>query len=236
MKHWLVVITILLALLGWLKPTPTPFWIVAAACALLLSSGILQLRIATAERRAKAVTAQAGVLKSHKQPLLAPDKQLYPKVEIGDSGSILVFAGAPGQPLFKFFEDSHLTIELEDGELRVSTVIRDRAGRIVAELVRNEWKVNPAASYDRNYSKNAIEVRDSSGDVVLQLRFLGDRVQFQGKFYDSTGQGISVGKLTGADGTVGGAIELTGPTHPNMRLKIQPIFKYPSDRHLGEFA
>ena len=236
MKYWLVVVTILLALIGWLKPTPTPWWVVVGASILLVFSGILQLRIASAERRARAISAQTGVLTSSKQTLLAPDKQLYPKVEIGDSGTIFVFTAAQGQPLFAFLEDSHFTVELENGELKVSTVIRDRGGHVVAELLKNEWKVNTAAAYDRNYSKDGIEVRDSTGDVVLQLRFLGDRVQFQGKFFNSAGQGIAVGKIKGPDGQTGGAIEVTGSAHPHVQMRIKPMFRYPSDRHLGELA
>jgi hypothetical protein len=236
MKYWLIIVTIALALLGWLKPTPTPRWAIASASLLLVCSGILQLRIARAERRSKAISAHAGVLKSTKQTLLAPDQKIYPKLEIGDTGTIFLFTGPQGQPLFSVFEDTHLTMEMEDGQLKVSTVIRDKGGRIVAELLKNEWKVNAAAAYDRNYSEDAIEVRDSSGDVVLQLRFVGDRVQFQGKFFNNAGQAFGIGKIKGPDGRESGAIELTGHAHPHLQLQITPIFRYPSDRHLGEFA
>ena len=212
MKYSLIVLTLLLALLGWLKPTLTPAWVTATTVILLVTSAVIQIRIARSERRAKASSAQKGVL-----------------LEIGDSGAIFAFSGPQGQPLFKLFDDSHLTVELEDGQLRVSTVIRDQTGKVVAELVKNEWKVNSGTAYDRNYSKDALEVRDASGEVVMQVRLVGDRVQFQGRFFDKDGRGVTIGTVRGPDGKMGGAMDFSG------QLRIKPIFRYPSERHLGEF-
>jgi hypothetical protein len=229
MKYTLILLTVLLALLGWLKPAPTPLWVTVAAAILLVAGGIIQLSLARTERRSKEASAQTGVLTSQRI-LLAPNQAAHPKLEIGDSGAIFVFAGPQGQPLFKFFDDSHLTIELENGQLRVSTLIRDKAGKVVGELSKNEWKVNTTAAYDRNYSKDALEVRDASGDVVIQVRFVGDRVQFQGKFFDKNGRCVTIGKVRGADGKMGGAMDFSG------QLRVDPIFRYPSERHLGELA
>lgn len=58
----------------------------------------------------------------------------------------------------------------------MSLVIRDRSGRLVAEIVNNEWKVNPQNAWDRNYSADALEVRDPTGDIVLQVKALADRI------------------------------------------------------------
>jgi hypothetical protein len=229
LKYSLIVVTVLVALLGWLKPTPTPAWVTATAALLLVLSAFIQLRVAISERRAKASSAQTGVLKS-RQTLLAPKQATLPKLEIGDSGAIFAFSGPQGQPLFKFFDDSHLTVELEDGQLKVSTVIRDQTGKVVAELAKNEWKVNSATAYDRNYSKDALEVRDATGEVVMQVRFVGDRVQFQGRFFDKTGRGVTIAKVKGPDGKMGGAMDFSA------QLRITPIFRYPGERHLGEFA
>src|SRR5436190_8084898 len=109
--------------------------------------------------------------------------------EIGDSGTIFDFRGPAGASMFTFFDDSNLTIENSNGQVLVSTRIRDRSGRIVAELTRNEWAIaRPPQSWDRNYSRDGLEVRDAFGDVVLQVRAVGDRAQIQGKWYDPTGQ------------------------------------------------
>lgn len=192
----------------------------------------MQIDLKAAEKAQK--ETYAGLLQSDSKILFSVDKQVYPKLEFGDSGSILLFKGPQGTPLFKIAEDNDITVEVERGQVKVSTMIRDSQGRIVAEIAKNEWKVNPKNSWDRNFSKDALEVKDPTGDIVLQVKLVDDRVQFQAKLYDSTGRGIAFGKVLGPDGW-GGGIELTGPNHPKLTLKIAPIFKYPSELHLGKF-
>ena len=187
------------------------------------------------EKELAAIKAYSGILATKTEVVFSPAKEVYPQLEFGDSGSILKFTGPRGVPLFKIAEDNDITIELEDGQIKVSTKIRDKTGHLVAEILRNEWKVNPDKSWDRNYSKDALEVRDPTGDVVLQVRLMSDRVQFQAKLYDSAGRGIGFGKAKSKEGW-GGVIELTGSMHPNLELKIQPIFKYPSELHLGQLV
>ena len=94
--------------------------------------------------------------------------------------------------------------------------------------------MNPDKSWDRNYSNDALEVKDPSGDIILQVKVVEDRIQFQAKLYDATGRRIGLGKSKGPDGW-GGSIEFTGSNRPELKLKIQPLFKYPSDLHLGEY-
>jgi hypothetical protein len=187
------------------------------------------------EKEIAASKAYSGVLVTKDELLFAPGKQIYPQLEFGDSGSILKFTGQQGSPLFKIAEDNDITIEVEGGQIKVSAKIRNKKGHLVAEILKNEWKVNPGKSWDRNYSKDALEVKDTTGDIILQVRLVKERVQFQAILYDATGKGIGFGKMKGPNGW-GGAIELTGPNHPKLTLKIQPIFKYPSELHLGEFA
>lgn len=160
----------------------------------------------------------------------------FPKLEFGSSGSILLWAGAKGQPLMQIFDDVALTVEEEDSQLKLSTLVRDRFGRAVAEITKNEWKTNPHNSFDRNYSKHAIEVKDASGDIVLQVRLLRDRVQLQAKFYDATGRGVAFGMGRDPEGRLGGIMEFTGTLRPLLAMRMQPIFKYPSDRYLGQFV
>jgi hypothetical protein len=188
------------------------------------------------DREKEARAAYSGVLRPNPSSLFSAPQHIWPKLEFGDSGAILMFAGPEGSPLFRFAEESSLTIVREEGHVKVSILIRDQSGNAVAELVKNEWKINPQNSWDRNYSQDALEVKDSGGDIVLQVRALADRVQFQAKLYDSSGHGIGFGKIRGPDGKWGGAMELTDPAHPKLTLRIEPLFTYPSDQHLGELA
>ena len=218
-----------------LVPKPWPPALTLAVAALLVIVAAVQLAVLPAEKKAALRAAYAGMLESR------VNAGAFPELEFGDSGSILRYAGPQGKPLLSIFEDCHLTIEILQNRLTrrrrlvVSTHVRDRRGHLVAEVVRNEWRVNPNVSFDRNFRAEAIEVRDSGGDVVLQARLIGERVQFQGKFYGANGAGVAIGKGIDATGTVGGIMEFTGANHPVLQAKFPPIFRYPSSRHHGEY-
>lgn len=67
-----------------------------------------------------------------------------------------------------YLKESHFKVEIVEGQMTVSTQIRDRHGNLAAELVRNEWTVAPPPiTYEKNYSANALEVRGAEGDVIL---------------------------------------------------------------------
>jgi len=212
------------------------FYVVAWALGALASVAVLAswLYGKRSDEEKAARSAVTGVLR----PTAAPERPRFPfpDVEFGDSGAALRYAGPAGAPLLRIAEDSALTVALDErGLIRVSTLVRDASGGAVAELVENEWRVNPGGAWDRNHNGNALEVRDRSGDVVLQVRLVGNRVQLQMKTFDAHGNGFFFGKGIGPEG-VGGIIEMTGPMHPSLEARIQPIFRYPSDRHLGELA
>lgn len=237
MKLALVILTLILALLGWYKPEAVPVWLTSIATAILLVVAILQVALLRKEKKEKEKGRYTGELRTEQNDVLLSSKDsIYPKLELGDSGAIFLFAGEAGTPLFKFFENSHLTVVKEGGQLKVSTNIYDKRGNLVAELRNNEWRVNQNISFDRNFSNHALEVKDSSGDVVLQVRLVEDRIQIQAKFYGPNGEGVALGKGFDALGNPGGIMEVTGPRHPVLQMKIPPLFRYPSDLHLGEDA
>lgn len=233
-KITLIVLAFILAIMGLIKRETVPLYLTIVIVFLLVLYAVIQIIIEQKQSKDEAKSKYFGVLKPKSKILLSAEKNTFPKFEFGDSGAILVFAGKQGEPLIRIFKDSSITIVIEDEQVKASTIIRDRSGAIIAELMNNEWKVNPNNFFDRNYSKNALEVKDSSGDVVLQLRLIEDRVQFQAKFYDLRGNGVALGKVRGPNGKIGGSIEITGTAHPNLTLHIEPIFKYPSELHLGE--
>jgi hypothetical protein len=45
---------------------------------------------------------------------------------------------------------------------------------------------------------------------MLHARLVGERVQFQGKFYGPNGAGVAIGKAPTVAGAVGGIMEFTG--------------------------
>ena len=230
MKIVLIVIAFLLAIIGWFKRDTVPFYVTVIVVVLLASVAIFQIIVEIKETKEKEKSKYTGIIKSKTKILLSSKDNIYPKLELGDGGTVFAWGGKEGEPMFKIFEDSHITILIEDDQLKVSSIIRNKNG-IIAELIKNEWKINPNNSFDRNYSQNALEVKDNNGDIVLQVKHVGDRIQFQGKFYDVNGNAVGIGKDRSGRG---GVIEKTGPNHPELELRIEPIFKYPSDLHLGE--
>jgi hypothetical protein len=166
---------------------------------------------------------------------------------IGNSGSTFVcdyaasfFDALPLPPPFNKISQQNFFIVSNNfaGNLCVSARICGRDG-IVAEIINNEWKVAPSPrSWDRNYSSNALEVQNADGEIVFQVVIRKDFdghmnvAHFQGIFFDSDGYGVGF-----TAGQNGGA--RMSPYRPNSGYKLQPIeplFKYPSELHLGELA
>jgi hypothetical protein len=85
----------------------------------------------------------------------------------------------------KLFHVNEFKIYLENGFLKISAIFRNQNGEIVAQIEKNEWQHKPLSSgdiWDRNYSKNALEIKDGHGKIILQLKLIKNRMQFQGVF------------------------------------------------------
>ena len=158
-------------------------------------------------------------------------------VQFGSSGMIFRTNKPQSTPIVKIFDNSDLTVETVNGKIAVSNKIFDASGKLVAEIRRNEWKVAPSPlTWDRNYNKNALEVRSPSGDVVLQVKLLPDVVQIQGEWYGSRGNGIRIVESTNLSGMSVVSFVHLPETTSSPGPKIAPIFVYPSDGHLGQLV
>lgn len=155
------------------------------------------------------------------------EPSLFSTFEIGNSTSII------SAKTINFF-GSQLKIASIDGVLKVTTRIYDEKGEIIADLVENEWKISPYKSFDRNYTNNALEVLDNSGNVVLQVVLLADRIQLQGEWRGAGGS-LRLVAAKDSQGDPVGQFVLSPPGPiPLDAAKIEPIFRYPSDTHFGE--
>jgi hypothetical protein len=163
----------------------------------------------------------AGALKAPTRLLVGPRITNFPTLEIGDSGTLLTYAGSPGAQLFQIFKDSNLVIEEDGGAILVSTEIRGKNGQLVAEITKNEWKTRPSSLWDRTFDKNKLEVRDETGQVVLQVVVLPDRVRIQGIWRNSAGRMFAMIKNPDPNGF--GSF-ITNDRHAHVR--IEPLFRY----------
>ena len=111
----------------------------------------------------------------------------------------------------------------EDGRILLSAKIRNEKGELIAEIRDNEWKFNSDLLFDRNYTNFAIEVRERTGNVVLQVADLGDVIHFEGILRCRNGRTFTVGR------DERGAVFGFGPN----TVSIPEIFEYPSALHFG---
>jgi hypothetical protein len=163
-----------------------------------------------------------------KEPAIEIKGEALPVLEIGNSGTIFYLF----DNVLDFLVDYGCKVTLDglSGQLKVSTILRDQNGNVVAELIQNEWKVSPA-TWDRNYNDTALEVKDPTGHIVLQVKLLDDRIQLQGEWW-TKGKGIRVLAKSAGGGALMSAMGDVADRdrHP----QIVPIFEYPSKLHLGE--
>jgi hypothetical protein len=168
--------------------------------------------------------------------------------QIGDSGTTFVDSGE-GSILNTFLRDALPSVDKENsvvsktvaGRLLVTAKVHGRDG-LLAEIEDNEWRVSPPPkSWDRNYSTNALEVKDADGNIVFQIKLRSSVgswsgrsvVSFQGIFFDTGGNGIAI---MGDDPSRGAYMMRLFPNSTRQLPRIKPLFKYPSSLHLGESA
>jgi len=182
------------------------------------------------------LTTYSGILYPQNTLLFSPDGGKITKIQIGQSRVFIVNPDDPrAAQLFSALRTTRFRVENIRGEVRVSAEMLDREGHLIAELVRNEWKVAPPPrTWDRNYTDDALEVKDARGLVVLQVRALKDRVQLQGLWWIDMGPPNGVRQLTVRETPESGEAQFIISPEDVRPPPIVPMFEYPSDRHPGE--
>ena len=140
--------------------------------------------------------------------------------------------------LFPALSERQFKIESVDGKIKISTQITDENGKLIAEIIRDEWKVAPPPStWDRNYTDDALEVRDAFGNVVLQVKVLPDRIQLQGVWWIDLGPPNGAVRLFIRGNPKDGAqVVIVPKQNKSPPPAIEPMFRYPSDQNLGVLA
>lgn len=188
------------------------------ACGIALIAGaITNMYVIGQEEQKEKYSQYSGEIS---RKLEAPDIQ-YPSIKLGTAK--LIWQGPEGEPAILIGDDP-IRVWIEDGELKISTVIRDKDGKIIAKLEANEWQVNPNLIFDRNFDDRAVEVINEEGEVILQADFDGESVVFAGIFYLEDGSRVAIGE---------NVIERRPPGE-ELQTSFDLIFKYPSRMHPGE--
>jgi len=124
--------------------------------------------------------------------------------------------------------DPILTIRDVGGRLLVSTRIRNEKGDLIAELRDNDWTYQATMIFDRNYNDHVLEIKDSRGEVPLQVIDFGATVHIAGIFRCKNGWTVTMGRILGGHT----AFDIRSPGAPS-RFEITPVCKYPSAKYLG---
>ena len=185
----------------------------------------------------------------HRQEAAKTEGDLEPLPPNGEADSVNLQIGKDGpqfvrnvpgniaqivMPLesLKIAYDAGLAISRGPKGLEISTPVIDNQGNLVAEIVSNHWKVYPPCS-DKNYTKNSLEIKDRAGHVVLQVTLYRNKIQLQGEWHTSLGQGERLESVPGYGGIT---LWLKPEDEKKFPFLIKPMFAYPSSQHWGELA
>lgn len=198
---------------------------------LLVAGFLLATLIVSNLAREQYKNATYGILKSKNETLFSGIENKYPKIKLGFSNAFVEFQTPIYQQFLLWFTDSRLQIKVNEGRLLVDAKIRNSKGDMIGEIIDNEWSVRRPPAYDRNYTADALEVKDDKGDIVLQVKVTNDWVQLQAVLYGVTGDAVMIGSRA-EQGVMKGQVYKARSDMPIFQ--IQPMFKYPSDKYFGK--
>jgi hypothetical protein len=161
-----------------------------------------------------------------------------PIIEIADSGTKFIWAGSDAMQMGTFAHNVGLRIERGKHGIELSTPLLDRSGKKIVDTEKNHWTViSPPGIWDKNYTQNSLEIKDNREQVVLQIKYLSDRIQIAAEWRDQFGRGQEWSKC-GSNKAFPSCISPWGSPQTELQneVVIEPIFKYPSREHLGEFV
>lgn len=185
------------------------------------------------EEKAMATTGELEVDNSE-------DFDSLPIISFGPEGDGVSWSwsGPKDEPLMNIWGD-RVIIRKVDGKIMLTTHVRDQDGKIVVDIDDNKWRVSPQSgiSWDKNYSENALEVMDGRGQIVFQVVLVPNVVRIQGEWWTEDKRGARILRPYPFDREKVGPVfvTLSPQSHP-QEPHIEPIFRYPSREHWGEYV
>lgn len=178
------------------------------------------IRAAYIREKAKATSGDLVAVDDGKEHSSDP-----PMLQIGPTGGTkLSWNGPRDSPMFSVnsaFIDK-IALKMIKGRAYLSTTVRDQNHNLIVEITDNHWTVSSstAVCWDKNYTRDSLEVKDGHGRVVLQVRVMPSIVQLQAEWAQNPGTPYP------------GAIVEDGKYE--QKTGIKPLLKYPSELYWGE--
>ncbi|MFH0940892.1 MAG: hypothetical protein V1840_03450 [Candidatus Omnitrophota bacterium] len=123
--------------------------------------------------------------------------------------------------------DYPIKIKIDGGKLVVSASFNDKNGKMIAQIVDNQWVINRDNYCDRNFSINTLEVVNRNKVPLLQVDIRnGNHIFIGGVFYFPTI------RLYLSDGNSVITGDLAFDEAAALK-KMKRIFKYPGNANLG---
>jgi hypothetical protein len=214
MQYLLIILTLISALFGVFKEVLPPIWrrlLVPILVVVLVLSSLSQIWLSWREEQTAKHRKESGILRSEHR-----SSAKYPVLQLCESG--LKYTGDPTKPVFSFGGEG-IFLRIEDGEAKLSMVVRDSNGIVMAVIRDNVWFVPKSPNVlDRNFDNNTLEVIGSHQEVILQVQILGEKARLAGMTHSREG---------------GGAIGF-GPLLSECDGLGEMLFKYPSTEFPGE--
>ena len=123
--------------------------------------------------------------------------------------------------------------------------LRDTTGgNVIAEFYDNfGWRAAKHSTFgwDYNYSKNALEVKNSKGKIIFQILRLNDTVLLQGIIYRLKGPSITIAGVPFDSLNINSVFKIQKycvtalSNKPFDSINIDPIFRYPGELYTGEY-
>jgi hypothetical protein len=146
-----------------------------------------------------------------------------PVLQIGPTGgSRFAWSGPQDVSMIGAYYDK-INLKMVKGRVYLSTTVRDQNKNLIVEIIDNHWIVSSstAVCWDKNYSRDSLEVKDGHGRVVLQVKVMPNTVALQTEWEWDLG-------------TKSGGIFEHGKY--DEKTDIKPMFKYSSELHWGELV
>jgi hypothetical protein len=184
-------------------------------------------------RREQKITATEGNLSNCTFLMFGCGEPGPRMLQLGDSGGTLIYGGSADEPMMQLAYDAGIQVDNGQKGPELTTTVRDKDGKIVVHIEKNHWVLFPPFYSDKNYTRDALEVKDGRGHVVLWTRLLKDRVQIQGEWRDEFGHGRRWRRCPKPRDA---CIDLWDNPQEELANEhlIEPMFEYPSKDHLGE--
>ncbi len=204
-------------------------WLKVIAIIILFVIAGRQIINVLLESRGKKKSLNVEVLRPTRV-LFSTENTIVPIIRIGRSNQFLYTDRQLAPNVYNFFNDIHLKITEQSGYLKIATYIRDKNGKVIAKIENNAWEIKPELKFDRNFTKDALEITDENDNVVFQVRTNNSYIELQGLFYGSRGNSLYLSEE---------AILISkNPKNPvsekDISYPIIPIFKFPSEKYFGK--